>query len=124
MTIEEMEKSLEKILDELPKEFYDGLNGGVILSTLRKKQDKVSERNDLYVLGEYQRSQFQKQIVIYYGSFLAVYGSLSNDALEQKLRETIRHEFRHHLETRSGFRDLEVEDEIQLEQFRQKSDSV
>jgi hypothetical protein len=34
-----------------------------------------------------------------------------------KVREVLRHEFRHHLEGLSGLRDLEVEDDIFLRNY-------
>ena len=35
------------------------------------------------------------------------------------MRKTLRHEFRHHLESLSGLRDLEVQDELELHRYRQ-----
>lgn len=43
-----------------------------------------------------------KQIVLYYGSFLATLKNAGETAYRRQIRETIRHEFLHHLETQAG----------------------
>ena len=57
--------------------------------------------------------------MLYYGSFSRVFRRLSPEALERQMRKTLRHEFRHHLESLSGLRDLEVQDELELHRYRQ-----
>jgi hypothetical protein len=61
------------------------------------------------VLGRY--------IAIYYGSFARVYGHLSKEQLAGQLAGTLKHEFRHHLESLAGQRGLEIEDEKYLENY-------
>ena len=36
---------------------------------------------------------------------------------QKKIREVLRHEFRHHMEGRSGIRDLEYEDQKEIEEY-------
>lgn len=118
ITIEEMEQILEELAGELPAEFYKELNGGILLLP-EKKISPEAKKNDLYTMGQYRYSpSMGRYIVIYYGSFEALYGNLSSENLKQKLREVLRHEFTHHLEDLAGERDLEKEDEAELERYR------
>ncbi|NLA86111.1 MAG: hypothetical protein GX847_02270, partial [Clostridiales bacterium] len=48
-----------------------------------------------------------RYITIYFGSFMKVYGHLSGGKIKEKLRRTVRHEFRHHMESLAGTDDLE-----------------
>lgn len=118
ITIEEMEQILEELAGELPAEFYKELNGGILLLP-EKKISPEAKKNDLYTMGQYRYSpSMGRYIVIYYGSFEALYGNLSSENLKQKLREVLRHEFTHHLEDLAGERDLVKEDEAELERYR------
>ncbi|MDF3000614.1 MAG: hypothetical protein K0Q48_733 [Bacillota bacterium] len=118
ITIEEMEQILEELAGELPEEFYKELNGGILLLP-EKKISPEAKKNDLYTMGQYRCSpSMGRYIVIYYGSFEALYGNLSSENLKIKLREVLRHEFTHHLEDLAGERDLEKEDEAELERYR------
>ena len=58
--------------------------------------------------------------MIYYGSFAAVYGYEGPEELRERVRKTILHEFRHHLESLAGERGLEVEDAIRLADYRKR----
>lgn len=107
ISIEDMQRMLDDIAEEFPSEFFKELNGGIILLPEAKRHDK-SVDNDLYVLGEYHRgSSMGRYISIYYGSFNRVYGHLPADRITEKLRRTVRHEFRHHIESLAGTDDLE-----------------
>lgn len=117
MDIREFQELLGDMLDELPEPFFDELNGGVIVSP-RAKENPHSQGGDLYILGEYHRSYAMgNQIVIYYGSFMRLYGNAPAQKLEDELRAVLRHEFRHHMENRAGERDLEIEDERWLREY-------
>ena len=110
ISIDEMETMLDEIAEELPIDFFNNLNGGIILLPEIKLHTK-SEGNDLYILGEYHRDgNLGRFITIYYGSFSHVHGYLSKDQLKEQLKSTLKHEFRHHLESLAGVRDLEIED--------------
>ncbi len=107
MTIEVIQGMLDDIAAEFPVEFYKELNGGIILLPEAKRHEK-SVDDDLFVLGEYNRSgSMGRYITIYYGSFLRVYGHFPGDRIREKLRSTVRHEFRHHIESLAGTDDLE-----------------
>lgn len=108
---------LDRIADELPREFFDELNGGIILRP-EARQHPDSQNQDLWILGEYHKNGVLGRFInIYYGSFEKVYGHLNQSELKERLRHTVLHEFRHHLESLAGERDLEVEDAITLAQY-------
>jgi len=110
MTIDEMQDVLDRLAEELPEVFYKDLNGGIVLLP-EAKESEYSKRKDLYTLGEYHRGgAMGSYIKIYYGSFERLFGNISDEAMEKELRKTLRHEFRHHLESLSGERGLEYED--------------
>ena len=117
ISIEEFEELTQIAADELPDVFFDELSGGVvILEDVKLHPDRVAD--DLYIMGEYHRAPLTgKVIYLYYGSFAAVYGRLGRDEIFPHIRETLRHEFRHHLEGLAGDRSLEREDERDLDQY-------
>ncbi len=117
ISIDRMHEILDSIAEELPKDFFKQLNGGIVLLP----EEKISNEaiyNDLYILGEYHKSGMGRYIRIYYGSFKKVYHYLSEPELKEKLRSTLIHEFVHHLEGLSGLRDLEIEDERMIEEYK------
>ena len=77
--------------------------------------------DDLYIFGTYASDPvFGKQIVLYYGSFAAVLRDSSESAYREKIRETVRHEFLHHLETRAGLFSkgtLAEEDAVKMREY-------
>ena len=89
-------------VDILPEYVHDRLNGGVLVdSSVYLHPGRVSD--DLYILGTYNVDPILgKQIVIYYGSFVFTLGSASESVYRGKIRETVRHEFLHHLEANAG----------------------
>ena len=119
--IEEMETILDEIATELPQEFYDELNGGIILLP-EARLDPADRHNDLYILGEYHSGGgLGRYISIYYGSFEKVFGHLSREGLKKELAQTLKHEFTHHLESLAGEDDLEEEDELFLQDYLWRS---
>ena len=69
-------------------------------------------------MGEYIRNgAMSRNVHIYYGSFMAIYGHLSREQLKTRVRETVLHELMHHLESLAGYRDLEVDDEVKLHKY-------
>ena len=110
---------LKEVCDELPDDFFRELHQGVMLS----EETKISphaRNNDLVIMGEYTRSRYGNKITVYYGSFVRTYGGASEEFLKDRLRDVVRHEFRHHMENLGGVygRDsLEYEDKVQLRQY-------
>lgn len=120
ISIEEMEVMLNELAAEFPQDFFKELNGGIILMPEKKLHDE-NLANDLYVLGTYHRGgNLGRYIAIYYGSFSKIYGNLSKEKLKKKLRSTLKHEFLHHLEFLAGERDLEIEDEQNIANYKKR----
>lgn len=108
VTIAEMEKMLDDIASEFPKELFKELNGGIIL--LPQAKPNPAGKN-LYILGAYHSGgNLGRYISIYHGSFEKVYGYLSKEQLTRRLTHTLKHEFLHHLESLAGEKGLEVKD--------------
>lgn len=117
ISIDIFERLLDEVAEELPEAFYKELNGGILLIEDAKIHPKA-RNDDLYILGEYHRHHILgKYISIYYGSFARMYANMEEERLKGRIREVLRHEFRHHMESRSGLRDLEIEDEIDLARY-------
>lgn len=118
--IDEFFCMLEEVCNELPDEFFNDLHQGVILSEGIKYSPYAKNKNDLVILGEYHRSYYGNQIIIYYGSFKNNFFYLDENELKDKIREVVRHEFRHHMENRAGIYgkdSLEREDKEFLRQY-------
>lgn len=119
LTQEEFLIMLDELSGEIPKEFFRELNGGVLLQEQAKAHPE-GKGSDLWIMGEYcRRAGLGRYINIYYGSFMKVYGGLSYDALKNRVRHTLIHEFRHHLESLAGQKDLEIIDAMELAAYRQ-----
>lgn len=118
-SIDKVEAMLDEISEEIPKEFFKELNEGVVLLP-QSKTHPESRGDELLVLGEYSRSVTGRNIKIYYGSFKRVYKGLSYEDLYEELKETLLHEFTHHLESLADERGLEIKDAIRLEEYRNK----
>ena len=115
VSITQMQNMLDDIVEELPKELFRELNGGIVLLPEAKKHEKGG---DIYILGEYHRGGLMgRYISIYYRSFYYIYGKLSEEELKEKLRSTVRHELRHHIESLAGADDLERIDEEDIERM-------
>lgn len=119
INIDEFFELLTEVCDELPDAFFRELHQGVVLS----EDTRISphaRNNDLVIMGEYRSSRYGNQITIFYGSFARTCPSDDREYLRIRLREVVRHEFRHHMENLGGVygRDsLEYEDKVQLRQY-------
>lgn len=105
---------LDRLAEELPLEFYRELSGGIVLMPEEKRSP---HGNDLWIMGEYSVSQSGRMIKIYYGSFVRMYSWMDEAQLTEQLREVLRHEFTHHIESLAGERGLEIKDEQQLRDY-------
>ena len=116
---------LTEVCEELPDEFFDELHRGVLLDE-GIKYSPYAENGDLVIMGQYHSSMYGNQVIIYYGSFERLYSHLDEEALKQKIREVVRHEFRHHLEFRGGIHghdSLEHEDAVNLRRYLRNRES-
>ena len=122
VSIEETEIMLNEIAEELPIEFYEKLNGGILVLPEEKLHPK-NQNNDLYILGEYHYTHnMGRYIVIYYGSFMHVHGQLNREQFREKLRQVLVHEFTHHLESLAGERNLEAKDAQNIRKYLAKTE--
>jgi len=121
ITFDEAAAMLDEIADKLPEGFFKDLNGGIYLLPEVKKHNESTERQPLYILGEYiSQHDLGKLIYLYYGSFMQVYQHLSPKELKKELESVLIHEFTHHLEFLAGDRDLEIKDDIEMERYKTK----
>ena len=117
--IEEYRTIVSELLDELPKEFFRELSGGVIVSEAYVIPD-YARGNDLYTMGLYKIYSGVRQIILYKGSFDRAYPQADAEQARTILRGVLRHEFRHHLEFLGGLHDsssLEAEDERKKREY-------
>lgn len=117
ISIDEMEEMLDEIAQALPEIFYKELNGGILLlPELKLHPSGIGD--ELYIMGEYHRGGGQgRYIVIYYGSFAKAYEHAPPQVVRERLAETLKHEFTHHLESLAGERGLEKKDEQELARY-------
>lgn len=118
--IDEVHEILDDISQELPKDFFKELNEGVVLLPQIKLHPESRQSDKLYVMGRYIRSITGRHIEIYYGSFKRVYPTLSRDSLRIKLKETLIHEFTHHMESLAGENGLEIKDVEDMNRYRNR----
>lgn len=122
ITAEEFETVTMEIAQTLPEPFFRELNGGIMVRE-QSRLHPAAEDYDLFVLGEYHRDRYLGRfIVLYYGSFAVCFPYLEGEALRERIRKVLLHEFRHHLESLAGERDLEVEDALQLSIYKARKE--
>ena len=118
LSFDEFEEAALNIADTFPGEFFRELNGGVVIRRGTRIHPKAEAR-DLFVLGEYRRDRhLGRSVVLYYGSFEQCFLHYDEECLKGKIRKVLLHEFRHHLESLAGERDLEIEDAIELSRYK------
>jgi len=120
-SISDINEMLDDIASELPEEIFRELNGGVSLLP-ETKLSTADPDGGLYTLGEYRRDQMGRYIVIYYGSVCAVHGNSTREKMRDSLKKLLAHELTHHLESLAGQRDLEIEDEMDLDEYLSNRD--
>ena len=117
VTIDEAQNMLDDIAESIPIEFYQGLNGGILLLP-EAKQSPYAQNNDLWIMGEYCRGGSMGRLIkIYYGSFEKTYAYMEPEELKEQLKHTLLHEFTHHVESLAGEKGLEDWDEKQIEDY-------
>ena len=119
ISLDEYNRIVSDLLDELPEQFFRELSGGVIVSEAQLIPD-YARGDDLFTLGEYSVSSGMRQVKLYKGSFDRVYPHAGAAEAREILRRVLRHEFRHHLESLGGVRNstsLEAEDEREKQAY-------
>lgn len=109
LSFEQVGEMMDEIADTFPQEFYKELNGAVLLIREEKHNPTAPE---LLILGTYCRDYLGRYIELYYGSFAAMAAgeNWSERKWHKQLRDTLAHEFTHHLESLAGERALEIKD--------------
>ncbi|AOY78273.1 hypothetical protein CLFO_02460 [Clostridium formicaceticum] len=119
-SIDEVHDMLDEIAEEIPKDFFRELNQGILLLPQHKIHPESRARDKLYIMGEYHKNITGRQIIIYYGSFKRFYQEISKERLYQKLKDTLLHEFTHHLESLAGEKGLEIKDARDLYKYKNR----
>ena len=122
ISLEEYEKIISELMDELPEAFFQKLSGGVVVSEAVVIPD-YAHGNDLYTMGEYQIYSGIRQIVMFKGSFDRAYPWADAVRARELLRGILRHEFRHHLECLGDIHNsssLEAQDERDKQTYLSK----
>ena len=118
ISFEEFEDIVMEIADSFPEDFFRELNGGVMVRRRRRLHPAAEER-DLFILGEYHVDRYLGRfVVLYYGSFESCFGFCREEELRNRIRKVLLHEFRHHLESLAGEHDLEIEDAVEISQYK------
>ena len=115
---------LDEIEDEVPEAFYKELSGGVLLLPEEMKHRESDDSRPLYILGQYKRNIMGRTIVIYYGSFKKLYSHRKEQAVKKQLKDTLFHEFTHHLESLAGERGLEKKDVEKMKRYKERRYNV
>ncbi len=118
MDLDEFTQYADHVINtEVPQPLLRDLNLGIIVIPHAQRDD------GFYVLGHYSVNRLGRHIALFYGSFRAILRGQPRRVWEQRIRETIRHEFRHHVETLAGDRSLAIEDakqRLRYEEVRSK----
>ena len=102
ISYDEFELLVREEMNALPPYVFKELNGGVLIDP-GVYLHPARVKDDLYILGTYSfGSSLGKQIILYYGSFMATMGNAPMEQIRGQVRDTLRHEFLHHMETRAG----------------------
>ncbi len=116
LTYDEAHALLDEITDSFPPAFFAQLNGAVLLLPELRNHPGESE---LFTLGMYCCDALGRRIELYYGSFaqLAKEEDWTERDWKQELRDTLSHEFTHHIESLAGERGLEIKDAEYMQNY-------
>lgn len=118
ITIDRFQELADEAAADIPQEFFDHLNGGIVILPQRKLHPESRPESPLCVMGEYTHSHMMgRNILLYYGSIMSGYGHLDDESLKNEIRRIILHEFTHHLESLAGTNQLEVDDAVRLRRY-------
>ena len=122
MTFPEFQALLAEMVDEIPDEFLDELQGVHALPEARLEKGF----HEVYRLGEYLDpgpenflgggEGLGRHVALYYGSFAAVAEDDPGFSWEDELWETLTHELRHHVESQAGDVSL-IEDDLRRDRL-------
>jgi len=115
--IDRFYEMLSDVCAELPEEFFRELHHGVHLSEACK-YSPYADDGSMIIMGEYSRSNHGNKITIYYGSFERSCSRMNEDELKNRLREVVRHEFRHHMENLGGMHGADSLEHEDMEEIK------
>lgn len=116
ISIDRMQVLLEQIVDEVPEVFFRELNGGIRLVEETVVAPEAVD-DDVLIMGEYCEDDLGCCILIYYGSFCEAFEDEAEEVILGELRETLLHEFTHHIEALAGEYGLEEKDAAEIEAY-------
>lgn len=117
ITYDAFDRIVQEEIALLPEYVHHDLTGGVLIDP-GTYLHPARVADDLYIMGTYSTGGITgKAIILYYGSFMATMPNASEETLRLKIRETLRHEFLHHLETMAGEKSLVDEDVDRMIQY-------
>lgn len=109
MDVDEFTALVEQVVEEIPQEFFRGLNGGVLV--LEGAKGHPHGPPGTLILAEYVvRPWLGRHIALYHGSFARASRGVDEMSLKEKIRDTLMHELVHHLEHQAGVNQLGKED--------------
>lgn len=123
MTFDEFSKLIEEMVEDIPDEFMQGLQGVHVLPEAREEEGY----EEVFRLGEYldpgpadflgAGEGLGRHIALYHGSFTAIAAADATFDWEDEAWETLTHELRHHVESLAGEDFLVQEDESDSLEF-------
>jgi predicted Zn-dependent protease with MMP-like domain len=114
----------QREFDAIPEEFRRGVSGPVVVRRA-KRHPYIPEyftlgqcvaAPTLFTLGE----EHLSTVFLYYGSFVACAMRDGAFDMEEEIRDTVRHEVRHHIEDRAGSAALRNEDAAEEQDERRR----
>lgn len=109
LTYEQMGDLLEEVAAQFPDIFFQDLNGGIQLEEDALPDPDFPE-GEMYIMGEYCHDLLGRYILLYYGSFAALFAEEEEDVWREELFATIAHEFTHHMEDTAMLHALDDKD--------------
>ena len=109
LTYEQMGDLLEEVAAQFPDIFFQDLNGGIQLEEDALPDPDFPE-GEMYIMGEYCHDLLGRYILLYYGSFAALFAEENEDVWREELLATIAHEFTHHMEDTAMLHALDDKD--------------
>ena len=108
--------------EAIPEEYRRGVSGPVVVRRAKRHPflpkyytlGQCVPVSAMFTLGE----EHLSTVFLYYGSFVACAMRDPEFLMEEEIRETVRHEIRHHIEDRAGAPDLRHEDEAEEQNER------
>ena len=125
MTYEAFKETVEAMVEEIPEEFMEGLQGVHVLEHVKRE----TKYEDVVRLGEYLDpgpesflggNGLGRHIALYYGSFKDIAAGEPNFDWEEEIWETLTHELRHHVESLAGDVSLIEEDVQRAKSFKRR----